>query len=56
MKITDEEKGQGATEYLLMLAAALVGTGIAIHYVTQTADTATSTGENEVDNIENMIG
>ncbi|TEU13265.1 MAG: class III signal peptide-containing protein, partial [Hadesarchaea archaeon] len=34
MKMKMFEKGQGATEYLLMLAAVLVIVAIAVYYVT----------------------
>jgi len=38
------KKGQGATEYLLMLAAVLVIVAIAVYYVTSAAPSATITG------------
>ena len=38
------KKGQGATEYLLMLAAVLVIVAIAVYYITTAAPTATITG------------
>ncbi len=38
------EKGQGATEYLLMLAAVLVIVAIAVYYVTSTSPSAIITG------------
>ena len=38
------KKGQGATEYLLMLAAVLVIVAIAVYYVTRAAPTVTITG------------
>ncbi|MDI6884110.1 MAG: class III signal peptide-containing protein [Hadesarchaea archaeon] len=47
------KKGQGATEYLLMLAAVLVIVAIAVYYVTSTTPSAliTGTAENRSDNI-----
>jgi len=38
------KKGQGATEYLLMLAAVLVIVAIAVYYVTSTGPSAIITG------------
>ncbi len=38
------KRGQGATEYLLMLAAVLVIVAIAVYYVTSTGPTAIITG------------
>ncbi|MEM3723543.1 MAG: class III signal peptide-containing protein [Candidatus Hadarchaeales archaeon] len=38
------KKGQGATEYLLMLAAVLVIVAIAVYYITTAAPSATITG------------
>ena len=42
------KKGQGATEYLLMLAAVLVIVAIAVCYITTAAPTVTITGEAKV--------
>lgn len=39
-----DKKGQGATEYLLMLAAVLVIVAIAVYYVTSTGPSAIITG------------
>ena len=39
-----EKRGQGATEYLLMLAAVLVIVAIAVYYVTSTGPAAIITG------------
>ena len=43
MKIL-KKRGQGATEYLLMLAAVLVIVAVAIYYITRAAPTALITG------------
>lgn len=47
------KKGQGATEYLLMLAAVLVIVAIAVYYVTSTTPSAliAGTAENSSNNI-----
>jgi len=43
MRIKNKVRGQGATEYLLMLAAVLVIVAVAIYYVTRTAGAPTVT-------------
>jgi uncharacterized protein (UPF0333 family) len=47
------KKGQGATEYLLMLAAVLVIVAIAVYYVTSAGagPTLSFTAENKADNV-----
>lgn len=53
------EKGQGATEYLLMLAAVLVIVAIAVYYVTSTggypAVSATFKLDDSSDNIQMIV-
>lgn len=54
MRIKNKVKGQGATEYLLMLAAVLVIVAVAIYYVTRAGGypaismNAESSGENGI--------
>ncbi|MEM4188854.1 MAG: class III signal peptide-containing protein [Candidatus Hadarchaeum sp.] len=49
-----DKRGQGATEYLLMLAAVLVIVAIAVYYVTSTGPSAIITGT-AVKNGDNII-
>lgn len=55
MEFLKEEEAQGATEYLLMLAAVLVIVGVAIYYVMQVRGTGGGTVENQLENIENNL-
>jgi hypothetical protein len=54
MRLKIKEKGQGATEYLLMLAAVLVIVAVAIYYVTRAGGypaismNAEAIGDNEI--------
>lgn len=50
-KILEEEKAQGATEYLLILAGVLVVVAIAIWYVTQLGGKAQTAAENQENDI-----
>lgn len=57
MEIFDEEKAQGATEYLLMLAGVLSVIVIAVVYVTGLGQSAEQVAENEENKIlENIRG
>lgn len=48
-------KGQGATEYLLMLAAVLVIVAIAVYYVMGTAGTPTIVASAKLKSSDNMV-
>ncbi len=48
-------KGQGATEYLLMLAAVLVIVAIAVYYVTSTGPSAIITGTASLKSGDNTV-
>jgi len=45
------KKGQGATEYLLMLAAVLIIVAIAVYYITSAAPSSIITGEVRLVNV-----
>jgi len=49
------KKGQGATEYLLMLAAVLVIVAIAVYYVTSTGPSAIITGTASLKSGDNTV-
>ncbi len=49
------KKGQGATEYLLMLAAVLVIVAIAVYYVTSTGPSAVITGSATLKSGDNTV-
>lgn len=49
------KKGQGATEYLLMLAAVLVIVAIAVYYITTAAPAVTITGSAEIKSGDNTV-
>ncbi len=49
------KKGQGATEYLLMLAAVLVIVAIAVYYVTSTGPSAVITGTASLKSGDNTV-
>lgn len=51
MKIFDEERAQGATEYLLMIAVAVTVVAIAIVYVTEIRDDAADKIDENKDNM-----
>lgn len=55
MRILREETGQGATEYLLMLAVALILVSTAINYVMEVKGAGGETIEEQLDNIQNLL-
>ena len=56
MQITKEEKAQGATEYLLMLATALVIVAVAIYYVMNLKGVSTGLFKDSENKIMENIG
>lgn len=53
--ILGNEKGQGATEYLLMLAIALILVSTVINYIMDVRGTGGETIEDQLDNIRRML-
>lgn len=54
-KILEEERAQGATEYLLMLAIALILVSTTINYIMDVRGTGGETIEEQLDNIRRML-
>jgi len=50
-----DERGQGATEYLLMVAVALVIVAVAIYYLLQTKGTGANVVSNRLNNIQQQL-
>ncbi len=55
MEIFRQKKGQGATEYLLMLAAVLVIVAVAIYYIMGTSPSGIVTGQATLDSSNDVV-